>query len=139
MEAIKTVLYVEDDLDDSFFFRRALRSESVACNLQVVADVATAKSYLSGEERYHDRNRFPMPDLLLTDSTIKNPGGSSLDLISWIRTQPSITRLPIICITGNTDPEILRQFLNFGAPCHFKTPDMVDIARKVKAALAALP
>jgi CheY-like chemotaxis protein len=80
-----------------------------------------------------------MPALLLTDSTVKGLGAPSLDLVAWIRAQPSINRLPVICVTGSNNPEIFRQFLRLGVISHSKTPDMVEIARTVKIALAARP
>ena len=130
-----TVLYIEDDTDDVFFFRRALRALNVDCNLRTLSNVASAKSYLAGKPPYNDRDRFPMPKLLLTDMTIPGIGESSMDLDSWVRSTPEIANLPILCATGNDQPRIIAHFASLGITCYHKTSEMTDIASAVKTAL----
>lgn len=132
--APKTILYVDDAPDDVLLFQRALQHDQVACNLQTVSKVLAAKSYLIGKAPYDDRTRFPIPSLLVTDATIRGEE-SSLELISWLRSQPELERLPIICLTGNDNPAIAHQFANFGIKCTQKTTDMQEAAQIVKALL----
>ena len=132
-----TVLYVEDDADDVFFFRRALLAQNVECNLQRVSNVAAAKSYLAGNVPYNDRARFPLPALLVTDLTMAGPGESSIDLVSWIRSNPEMAHLAVVCATGNDQPRMLEDFARLGITCHRKTSHMAEIADAVKLALSS--
>ena len=63
----QTVLYVEDDPEDVFLFRRALLAHKVECALQTVSSVITAKSYLGVQVSYGGRDRFPLPAVIVTD------------------------------------------------------------------------
>jgi CheY-like chemotaxis protein len=80
-----------------------------------------------------------MPWLVLTDITAPGPGGSSLELITWIRAAPEVAHLPIICATGNEHPQTLQAFAKVGVTCHPKTSHMTEIAQAVKEALKQCP
>jgi CheY-like chemotaxis protein len=136
MPPVKTVLYLEDDPDDVFFFRRALQHAGVQCQVQAVSTLAEAKSYLSGDEPYNDRDRFPVPALLVTDLTICGPQESSIQLVKWVRSVPKLASVPVICTSGNDQPDTIRDFAMLGVTCHLKTSDMSEIAGAVKNALA---
>ena len=130
-----TVLYVEDDQDDVFFLRRALRLENINCTLQTVSNGLAAKSYLTGKDPYEDRERFPIPSLIVTDLTMPGVGDSSLPLISWIRSVPELALIPIICATGNDHPRTLEQFSRAGVACYQKTSQMTGIATAISRSL----
>lgn len=132
--APKTILYVEDAPDDVLLFQRALQHDQVACNLQTVSNVLAAKSYLIGKAPYDDRTRSPMPSLLVADATIRGQE-SSLELISWLRSQPELERLPIMCLTGNANPAIAHQFWKLDIICHQKTADMHEAVQIVSSLL----
>jgi CheY-like chemotaxis protein len=82
------VLLVEDDDDDVFILRRAI----VAAELPVVLHVAKsgdeAVDYLSGQNGFGDRKRFPIPDLVFLD--LKLPGRDGFDVLAWRRGQPGL-------------------------------------------------
>ncbi|HEY9738421.1 MAG TPA: response regulator, partial [Trichocoleus sp.] len=62
-----------------------------------------AVSYLQGKGSYGDRQRHPLPQLVILD--LRLPGMSGLDLLRWIRQQPQFENLPTIALTayGNRD------------------------------------
>ena len=62
-----TVLLAEDDPDDVLLTQLAFERARLANPLQVVRDGEEAIAYLSGEGAFADRDRFPMPILLLLD------------------------------------------------------------------------
>jgi CheY-like chemotaxis protein len=134
MGAAKTILYVEDDPDDALLFRRALQRQQLPCNLQIVSNVLAARWYLFGKGPYTDRTRFPAPSLLVTDATVRS-GGDTIQLISWVRSQPEFARLPVICVTGNDDPHITDQFSKLDITCIKKSSDMLEAAQSVHSVL----
>ncbi len=66
-----TVLLVEDDLNDIFLVTRAFKKSRSRIPLRVVTDGAQAIQYLRGEEKYADREAYPLPRLIVMD--IKMP------------------------------------------------------------------
>ena len=61
-----TVLYIEDDADDTFLFKRAFSHSAIPCHLQCVDSFAQARSYMLGEHPYSDRLKCPLPHLIMT-------------------------------------------------------------------------
>jgi hypothetical protein len=59
------LLLVEDDPNDVVLMERAFRKARLANPLQVVADGEQAIAYLSGSGEYADRERHPLPVLIL--------------------------------------------------------------------------
>lgn len=69
---------------------------------------------------------------VLTDLNL--PKGSGLELISWIRQQKQ--RIPIIVISGETDPEAPARSLQAGADAYFGKPfSPTLVKRKLEALL----
>jgi CheY-like chemotaxis protein len=130
----KTILYVEDDPDDALLFQRAIQRQHIPCKLQIVSNVLTARWYLTGKSPYGDRTRFPLPSLLITDATVRG-GGDTIQLVAWMRSEPELAQLPVICVTGNDDPDITHRFSKLDVICAKKTSDMRECAQAVKAAL----
>ena len=113
------ILYLEDDYDDAFLFKRALTLSTVPCEVHSVGSVEQARNYLCGQADYADRGRFPFPDLVLTDLAVD--GESGLDFIVWLRNSSAFSHLPIICLTGCDDPQILARLSQFGIEVISKT------------------
>jgi CheY-like chemotaxis protein len=97
-------LIVEDDANDAFFVKRALRSLETCSGSTVCRNVSEAKSYLKGAGMYGDRGAYPLPDIILADLRL-GADGSGADLVDWIREQPSpIKEMPVVILTGSTIP-----------------------------------
>ena len=61
------VLYVEDNPDDVFLFRHAMRRSHPNAILRTVLNGDEGVHYLTGVGRFEDRNHFPFPDLVFID------------------------------------------------------------------------
>jgi len=92
-----TVLVVDNDPDQAHFNILALQRVGVISPVQMASDGEEAISYLSGKGAYRDRESFPLPVLMLLD--LKLPRISGLELLSWLRQQPVLRRLPVIALT----------------------------------------
>ena len=82
-----SVLIADDSEADRFFLRTAL--ERNAPRLKIVGqlrDGCEVVDYLSGENDYSNRERHPLPDLLIMDSRMPCMGG--LDVLKWLKTHP---------------------------------------------------
>ncbi|MFA5191181.1 MAG: response regulator [Verrucomicrobiia bacterium] len=95
----KTVLYVEDEEADVFFVKRAFAHLNVSNPLRVVRNGKDAVDYLAGTGDFGDRQRYPVPSLVLLD--LKLPGIQGLDVLAWIREQPQFQSLPVVIFSAS--------------------------------------
>ena len=61
------VLVAEDQEDEEFFFTYALWKSGLPIAIKLVKDGQEAVQYLEGLEPYQDRDKYPLPGLLLID------------------------------------------------------------------------
>jgi CheY-like chemotaxis protein len=102
---VGTVLLVEDNQDDAFFMERACHSADIPHSLNIVHDGQAAVDYLSGTNGYEDRERHPLPDLILLE--LKLPLRTGYEVLEWLRAQPALRTLPVVILTTSTrDPDI---------------------------------
>ncbi|MCK4328387.1 response regulator [candidate division WOR-3 bacterium] len=95
------ILLVEDDPNDVLLIKRAFRKINFSHPLQVVEDGEEAVAYLAGQSLYVDRERYPLPSLILLD--IKLPRKSGFEVLDWLRKQPALKRLPVVVVTSSRD------------------------------------
>ncbi len=118
--AHSTILLVEDDANDFFLIQRAFRKANLANPLQVVGDGEEAVSYLIGEGHYADRMKYPLPVLLLLD--LKLPRKSGLEVLTWLREQPVLKRLPVVVLTSSKEPADINRAYDLGANSYLVKP-----------------
>ena len=131
-----TILLIEDDEDDVYLFERAFALSAKACRLATVSTIADGMAYLRGHDRFADRQRFPLPNLIITDLGFR--GDSGLHFLNWIHYQSEFSDIPVLCITGSQDPEKLEQAKKFGAACIEKSAAFEDIVQLVRQHLPAV-
>jgi len=98
---MKTILLVEDNIDDIFLVRRALGRAGVRVRVQTVPDGEEALAYLKGHSQYSDRQQFPFPDLTLLD--IKMPKKNGLEVLEEVRKDDRLTRLLVVFLTSSDE------------------------------------
>ena len=91
------ILLVEDEEDDVQFVRRALHIRKIVNPVVVIPAVDRAKAYLRQSVELSE-----IPVLAVIDVYLPSRG-NGLDLISWIRTDPRLSTLPVIVLTVSTD------------------------------------
>ena len=118
------ILLAEDDPNDVLLIQRAFHRTLVANPVQVVRDGEEALAYLKGEDPFSDRERHPLPVLMLMD--LKMPRKTGLEVLEWVRQQPGLKRLPIIVLTSsNQSPDINRAY-ELGANSYLVKPAGFD-------------
>jgi CheY-like chemotaxis protein len=58
-----------------------------------------AISYLAGKGSYGDREKYPLPMLILLD--LKLPRKSGHEVLAWLRQQPILKRLTVVVLTSS--------------------------------------
>jgi CheY-like chemotaxis protein len=128
-----TMLYVEDEEDDVFFMRRAVKAAGGDLELQSASDVPSAIAYLQGREVYADRETYPFPDLILLDLNL--PTVSGFELLEWVREQPEFNRLPVVIYSSSGREEDRERAGSLGANDYLTKPssgaDFLKVVRLI--------
>ncbi len=81
------ILFADDDVDDRFFFEKALREIPIASNLSTVIDGEQLMDYLS-------ENVAQLPDVLFLDLSM--PRKSGFECLSEIRENIKLKDMPVV-------------------------------------------
>jgi len=104
-----TILVIEDDSNDLFFIKRAFSSLGNRNTMQAVGDGAEAIDYLRGVDDYADRERFPLPALILMD--LKMPRVDGFEFLAWLRREPGLRIIPVVVFSSsNLDSDVRRAY-----------------------------
>ena len=129
-----TILLVEDNEDDVFFMKRALKNAEISNPLQVVADGQEAIDYLNGTGNFSNRSEYPFPCLVLLD--LKLPIKNGHEVLQWIRGQPSCKNLVVIVLTTSREANDVQRAYGFGANAFLVkpsgAPELVEIVKSIK-------
>jgi len=124
-QPVGTLLLVEDNEDDIFFMQRAMRAADIGNALQVARDGQAAIDYLAGAGRYADRERYPLPCLILLD--LKLPQRSGFEVLSWLREQADLRTLVVIVLSTSKERRDIQQAYALGANAYMVKPN--DVSR----------
>ena len=129
--ARRDILIVENNADDLFFLKRALRSAGVAANLYSVSDGRSAVRYLEGEGEYSDRSRFPLPWLIFLD--LKLPYRSGIEVLEFIRGRVELQKINVVVVTSSEDNKDMRRTTELGVNAYLLKPPTAYVIQKLFA------
>ncbi len=116
----RPILIVEDLPADARLIGRSMKKARVANPLQYVADGEQAIEYLGGVGEYADREKHPLPVLVLLD--LKLPKRDGFEVLEWIRQTDGLRRLPVVVLTSsNRSPDVNRAY-DLGANSYLVKP-----------------
>ena len=122
----KLILLVEDNPDDEFLTRDALRTGGVQHDVVVARDGAEAVEWIfSGKDSR-------TPDLVLLD--LKLPKMSGFDVLERIRANAETSRLPVVILTSSSEHGDIHRSYATGANSYVRKP--VNFAEFVRAVQA---
>lgn len=114
------ILLVEDNIFDVELTLDAFREVNLADRIQVVRNGTEALNYLLGREPYHDRQNYPLPDLILLD--LKLPGIGGHDVLYEVKSTPALKRIPVIILTSSQEESDLAKSYDNGANSYLVKP-----------------
>jgi CheY-like chemotaxis protein len=130
----RTLLLVEDNEDDVFLMKRALKGARVVNPLFVAEDGQEALDYLGGAGKFADRDRYPLPAVVFLD--LKLPFISGHDVLAWIRRQKKLEALVVIVLTSSNEASDLSRCYALGANSYVVKPptpeQLEDLAKAFK-------
>jgi two-component system response regulator len=122
------ILHVEDNSDDVMLTALAFRKAGVVACIEVASDGGQAMNILQacgGDP----------PVCVLLD--IKLPTSSGLELLAWIRNQPTLRRLPVIMLTSSLLSSDIEKAYDLGANSYLLKPanleSLIGLARTIDA------
>jgi CheY-like chemotaxis protein len=118
------MLFVEDDENDVKLLQMAIASGAAGHTVQIVGNGEEAIRYLRGEGHYADRQKFPLPNVILTD--LKMPRMSGLELLRWLREHPECSVIPTIVLSGSALPADVREAYRLGANAYMAKPSNLN-------------
>jgi CheY-like chemotaxis protein len=112
------ILHVEDNPDDVLLTEMAFRKASAEVKLDVATDGDKAIATL--------QSGYPstLPACVLLD--LKLPTLSGLEVLSWIRQQPRLKRLPVVMLTSSLLPDDINRAYDLGANSYLLKPSDLD-------------
>jgi CheY-like chemotaxis protein len=119
-----TVLLAEDSEDDVFLFTRALQQSAervcVPIRLEVTRNGSEALAYLNGEGQFGDRQRYPFPEIVVTD--LKMPQVNGLEVLAWLKEHEEYHRVPKILLSGSCEEHEVDEAYRLGVNTYFQKP-----------------
>jgi CheY-like chemotaxis protein len=120
------ILLVEDDENDVVLIQHAFKKAGLKESLKVVRSGDQAIEYMSGEGTYADRERFPLPFLMLLD--LKMPGTNGFDVLQWVRASDVKRLLVVVLTSSNLQADVDRAY-ELGANSYLVKP--VELSQMV--------
>ena len=129
------ILLAEDDPNDVLLIQRAFQKAGLKHILKTVRDGGQAIQYLSGAGIYADREKYPMPYLLLLD--LKMPGTDGFEVLQWARSEAETKRLLIVVLTSSNLQSDVDKAYDLGANSYLVKPvefdEMVNLIQRFEA------
>jgi CheY-like chemotaxis protein len=120
MTTERAILLIEDNEDDVFLMKRALKGARVVNPLFVVEDGREAVDYLGGAGKFADRESYPLPAVVFLD--LKLPFISGHEVLAWIRRQNNLESVVVIVLTSSNEASDLSRSYALGANSYLVKP-----------------
>lgn len=124
MDRAAQVLLVEDARMDAELTLDAFREAELPNAVRVASNGQEAIDYLTKADGTAEGDGHALPDIVLLD--LKMPGMSGFDVLSWIKSQPRLKRLPVIILTSSNRAEDRAQSYDQGANSYLVKPISYD-------------
>jgi CheY-like chemotaxis protein len=134
MTTNRAILLVEDNEDDVFLMKRALKTAQIHNPVHVVEDGQQAEDYLAGNGSFANREKHPFPAIVFLD--LKLPLKDGLEVLQWIRSQEKFENLVVLVLTSSNEPSDLKRAYGLGANSYLVKPptasQLLDLAKAFK-------
>jgi CheY-like chemotaxis protein len=114
------ILLVEDDEADALFFKWALEKSHFAFQLHLARHGEEAIEYLNGTGKFSNRDSFPLPHIIITDT--KMPVLDGVAFLRWRKARPEFSAIPVIVLGGLSSPREIEAMSALGVCSHFEKP-----------------
>jgi CheY-like chemotaxis protein len=120
MNKLAQILLVEDNRMDVELTLDAFKEAKLLNTIHIAPNGQDALDYLFGHGEYADRDRHPLPSLILLD--LKLPGIDGFDVLRQIKSTAVLKRLPVIILTSSKEEGDLALSYDIGANSYLVKP-----------------
>jgi CheY-like chemotaxis protein len=106
------ILVVEDNADDSFMLTRQLEKAQIDDHVTVIENGKDALEFLLSSSQ--------LPLAIFLD--LKLPGLSGVELLQKVKEEPRLEKVPIIIMTGSSNPNDLKECTRLGVTAFLEKP-----------------
>lgn len=114
------ILLVEDERADALLILRALERCGVDGHIRLIDDGERALDYLIGAPPYDDRQRYPLPRLVLLDLKLRKIGG--IDILRRLQTAGAKDRVPVVVLSSSAQNADIENAYRYGANSYLVKP-----------------
>ena len=130
-----SLLLIEDNPDDVFIMRRALKKTGLDLPVHVACDGNEALDYLRGSGVYQDRRQYPVPSVIFLD--LKLPYLTGFEVLEWIRQHPALQDLDVVILTSSAEERDEKKARELGVKAYLVKPPNAEMLLQTFSALAA--
>ena len=114
MKLRQLIYYLDDDVDDLFFFKEAAET--------LGHDVIT---FVNGQEMLRTLSKKPFPDIIFLD--VRMPVFEGEEILQVIKKTEESKNIPVVMISGSYPKSVVQHYLDSGANYMMKKPDFGDM------------
>lgn len=115
------ILIVENDPASARLTQEAFRQAGMTEGIHSVRDGDEALAFLRHEQEYANH---PFPDMIFLDLHL--PKKSGLEVLAELKSNPKLTPIPVVVVSGSNDPDEIRAAYELHASCYIRKPDDLD-------------
>lgn len=131
MMEIKTILLVEDNLDDVELTLLALKKNNIKNEITVVNDGAEALDFLFSTGNYSSHGPATLPAMILLDLNLPRVNG--FEVLRQIRANERTKFLPVVILTSSKHEQDIMEGYSLGANSYVRKPvDFNQFAEAVR-------
>jgi len=116
----KSILLVEDNLDDVDLTLHAFKKNRIKNEVIVAGDGAEALDYLFGTGKYAGRDLMIMPTVILLD--LKLPKIDGLEVLRRLRANKRTSLLPVVILTSSKEEQDILKGYSLGVNSYVRKP-----------------
>lgn len=119
-----TILLVEDSPVDAKITTKALERGRVRNELHLVKDGLAAVDYLTNQNEYAEKDKYPRPDLILLD--LHMPKMDGREVLEFIKNNVIFKSIPVIMLTTSEREEDILKSYEMGVNSYITKPVEFD-------------
>src|SRR5690242_14899125 len=108
----RAILIVEDDYNDRLLMKTALERAGVRNRFIEVGDGGEALDYLEGKGRFADRDKCPIPYLMILNRAMLHVSG--FEVLKQVRTNLKLCGMIVIMVTSSNVPDDISMAYRYG-------------------------
>lgn len=123
------IILADDDFDDQFFFKRALKEINITARLTIVNDGEKLMEYL-------ENNAAERPDVIFLDLNMPRKTGHVC--LTEIKGEKKFKDIPVVIYSTSYMPDVADLLYRVGANYYLQKCDFDEMTKKIAAVLILL-